>query len=75
MSSEHGLQLSTVLIDETSKTLTSSTTLKKFQINLVFIIVFNFLLDLSEILIGYVIASTNQLTSTFNALYPIVNEN
>eukprot|EP00347_Sterkiella_histriomuscorum_P017146 403350492 len=48
---------------------------RKFQVNWTFLTMFNIILNLCEILIGYVISCTNQLTITFNAKFDFVNEN
>ena len=49
--------------------------LKKFKTNIIFLIIFSLLMDLAEILIGYIISCTNQTTTTFNAKFDFVNEN
>lgn len=66
----------TILTEDTSwSSIAPPPPMKHFRVNKVFLVVFNLLLCLSEVLIGYVGSCTNQLTATFNALYPEVNEN
>ena len=48
---------------------------RKFKANWTFIVIFNLLLNLLEINIGYVLSCTNQTATTFNLKFDFVGKN